>query len=117
MTIHGVYRDYDSLESVYEQVGPGWKSLVEKLIIDLDVLGWDHQLLQIKEKFGGLRFYIAQGSDDMWNRVYQAEKESYSICEDCGKPGSLRDRSWMRTLCDECDKKDTFDVDVNRESV
>lgn len=61
---------------------------------------------QVKEKFGTLRFYTSYTSDQFVRGVlYMAEAMSAVTCEDCGKPGSERDGSWIRTLCDECDAK------------
>jgi hypothetical protein len=55
---------------------------------------------QIKEKFGGLRFYVHGGSQDLWHRIDAAEQASYHICEKCGAPGVLRSGGWLKTLCD-----------------
>jgi hypothetical protein len=79
----------------------GWYPLIQKLIEDLIVLGWDKNISQVKEKFGGLRFYIGSGTEEIFERIIQAEKESYSICEICGEPGeSRRVNGWYYTLCD-----------------
>jgi hypothetical protein len=79
----------------------GWYPLIQRLIEDLIELGWDKQIIQVKEKFGGLRFYINTGSDEVHKRIIEAEHESYTICEDCGEPGELRkDLGWYFTLCD-----------------
>jgi hypothetical protein len=80
----------------------GWYPLLKELITDLIDLGWDKQICQVKEKFGGLRFYINTGSTEVFERIHKAEKDSYTICEETGKPGKLRnDIGWIRTLCDE----------------
>lgn len=79
----------------------GWYPLIQKLIEDLIQLGWDKKVTQVKEKFGGLRFYINEGSDEIHTRITEAEIESYTICEMCGAPGEIRrDIGWYRTLCD-----------------
>ena len=79
----------------------GWYLLIQELIEDLLKLGWDKQITQVKEKFGGLRFYINEGSKEVFERIIEAENTSYSICEKCGEPGELRrDIGWFRTLCD-----------------
>jgi hypothetical protein len=58
---------------------------------------------QVKEKFGGLRFYINSSDAFIYGAIDMAEKMSYRICEDCGRSGKSRnDRSWILTLCDEC---------------
>lgn len=79
----------------------GWYPLIQKLIEDLIQLGWDKKVTQVKEKFGGLRFYINEGSDEVHTRITEAEIKSYTICEMCGAPGEIRrDIGWYRTLCD-----------------
>jgi len=56
--------------------------------------------LPSKEKFGGLRFYINEGSDEIFNRITKAENDSYEICERCGEKGEIRrDIGWYLTLC------------------
>jgi hypothetical protein len=82
-------------------VGNGWFPLIKELIEDLISLGWDKQTCQVKEKFGGLRFYINAGSDEIFDRLTKAERDSYEICETCGEKGELRkDLGWFFTLCD-----------------
>ncbi len=88
-------------EAVVSCVGPGWKSLVETLIDDLFKVGWNGNIIQVKEKFGTLRFYIGEGSDEMFDLIYKAEDTSKTICEVCGVPGKLRTDGWMKVLCDE----------------
>ena len=82
-------------------VGPGWAGIVDRLITDLLELGWDGKVSQVKEKFGGLRFYICGGTEEMFDRIDRAESESLETCEECGEPGTLKDGGWLRTLCKE----------------
>ena len=82
-------------------VGVGWYPLIKDLITDLIELGWDKKTCQVKEKFGGLRFYINAGSDKIYERITLAENQSYEICEVCGEKGELRKNiGWYTTLCD-----------------
>ena len=84
------------------ECGKGWYPLIKELIEDLIAMGWDKKICQVKEKFGGLRFYINSGSDEIHDRISKAENDSYEICEITGKPGKLRqDLGWWKTLCDE----------------
>lgn len=84
------------------ECGNGWFPLIKELIEELIALGWDKKICQVKEKFGGLRFYINSGSNEIHDRISQAEKDSYNICEVTGEPGELRtDIGWYTTLCDE----------------
>ena len=55
---------------------------------------------QIKEKFGGLRFYYQGGDDTIRGMVRMAEAWADRHCEECGSPGTSRSGGWVRTLCD-----------------
>jgi len=55
---------------------------------------------QIKEKFGGLRFYIDGGDEFTHGAIQMAEAWAGSTCEKCGAIGKRRDGGWIRTLCD-----------------
>jgi hypothetical protein len=89
-------------DAYFFDIDEGWYPLVKELIVDLINLNWDKQVCQVKEKFGGLRFYINGGSDDIFKRITKAENDSYEICEVTGKSGKLRtDLGWYVTLCDE----------------
>lgn len=55
---------------------------------------------QIKEKFGGLRFYYDGGDDEVSGMVRMAEAWADSTCETCGDRGERRHGGWIRTLCD-----------------
>lgn len=55
---------------------------------------------QVKEKFGGLRFYYDGGDDIVSGMVRMAESMSYRTCEECGAPGMSNSYGWISTLCD-----------------
>jgi hypothetical protein len=99
----GYYSDREPIMTAgFFECDSGWYPLIKDLIEDLVELGWDREVCQVKEKFGGLRFYINAASDEMYDRISQAEKESYETCEVTGKPGQLRtDIGWWTTLCEE----------------
>lgn len=65
---------------------------------------------QVKEKFGGLRFYYNGGDDYIRGVVGMAEEMSYRTCEVCGSPGKLRRGGWYRTLCDTHAKESGYDL-------
>jgi len=100
---NGYYSDREPItDAGFLCVGPGWYPLIKELIEDLIEMGWDKEVCQIKEKFGGLRFYVNLASDEMYDRISQAEADSYETCEETGRPGKLRqDLGWWVTLCDE----------------
>jgi len=102
-----VYEDggYDR-ELAKESVGEGWSTLIDAIFDKRDELKIDTKIVQVKEKYGGLRvytgaFYDDAAHDEFDNFLMEMEKKSFTICEDCGKPGQLRSGGWYRTLCDE----------------
>ena len=133
--------------------GNGWYKLIDELCTGIEKIMNKHNLdvtaVQVKEKFGGLRFYVYVGNqkqsvpvkiEDLlitfiykhqWNllrpvfwkmvhfrqklyktpfeKIYvlidKAEAKSYTICEQCGKPGKTTGGGWLVTLCNECGKE------------
>lgn len=55
---------------------------------------------QVKEKFGGLRFYYNGGDDAIDGMVRMAESWAGHTCEICGNPGKSNNEGWISTLCD-----------------
>lgn len=63
-------------------------------------------VFQIKEKFGGLRFYQNGNCDDIHILIKEAENQSLQTCEVCGNPGKMRQHGgWLSTKCEDCYKK------------
>lgn len=54
---------------------------------------------QVKEKFAGLRFYHHGGDKFCDGIIQMAEGISYRTCEECGAPGKVGGRGWIKTLC------------------
>lgn len=82
----------------------GWFDILWRLCDDIYAMG--PKVSQIKEKFGGLRFYASftsEYSKQGWERIRKAEEESYEICELCGAKGELRiTDGWRNTTCIKC---------------
>ena len=93
--------------------GDGWYQIVYDLSAKLEALilalpeadRKDCKASQVKEKFGGLRFYMDSATDEMRALIHEAESLSFKTCEVCGKPGERRGGGWISTLCDEHAKK------------
>ncbi len=56
--------------------------------------------IQVKEKFGTLRFYYNGGDDFINGLERMAESMSAVTCEECGSPGTRTTGGWIRTLCE-----------------
>jgi hypothetical protein len=89
--------------------GDGWFDLVWALCERLEAVvpaveaetGRSFHVLQVKEKFGGLRFYTNYSNDTISALIETSEIESIHTCEVCGGPGRLCGTSWVETRCDE----------------
>lgn len=86
----------------------GWYPLVYHLLEDIETQlkktpVEDFEVVQIKEKFGGIRVYVGSGNEKIFDMINKAEEKSYKICERCGARGSLdRSYGWLLTLCAKC---------------
>ena len=60
------------------------------------------ETVQVKEKFGGLRFYYIGGNNCIRGMINMAEALSCVTCEDCSNPGIQNGPGWIRTLCKPC---------------
>lgn len=87
----------------------GWLELINELDLKITELVPNYEILQIKEKFGGLRYYVfwPPDSDPEKTRqastlITEAEEKSFKICEFCGKDNAelaTNSRGWFKTLC------------------
>ncbi len=95
-------------------IGLGWENLLRELlqaIEDLLPAESDFKVDQIKEKFGGLRFYIFSQTlpEKTLKRIRKlidfTEGLSFVTCEVCGSRGYAGTESsrygWIKTLCPE----------------
>jgi hypothetical protein len=92
-------------------VGKGWYPILETLCANIQShIDWrvkqgqdiaQVEVAQIKEKFGGLRFYYSGGDDEISGMVRMAEAWADVACEECGAAGKRRSGGWIRTLCDQ----------------
>lgn len=86
----------------------GWYDLIRDLCLTIKENDSDEtvRVYRVKEKLGGLRFYIDYGSEEIWDEIAKVENKSFEICERCGKPGKLKDigamSMWLKTLCENC---------------
>lgn len=94
------------------EVGPGWWDIIRDLSakLEAEILKQPeeerqyYKATQIKEKFGGLRWYMSSSTDEMNKLISAAEDQSYKTCEECGQAGEAKGPGWILTLCDVCRK-------------
>ncbi|KAJ7069330.1 hypothetical protein C8F01DRAFT_512268 [Mycena amicta] len=100
---------YSDLEC---SISNGWEPLLRRLC---NAIHHDPNVAfsQIKEKFAGLRAYNGGATRDTRNKQYQAEAESFLICERCGEDGRLATKGgWIFTSCQQC--MDVYNADGKR---
>lgn len=91
--------------------GEGWHKLLDDLCKNIQehvdsVKCKQVEAVQVKEKFGGLRFYFCGGDDYTHGLVSEAENMSYEVCEWCGSTKDVTQTTgWVVTLCPDCLKK------------
>lgn len=85
------------------------ESLEAKVQEELDKLP---VIQQIKEKFGGLRFYVNKSTYEQDLAISFAEAMSNRCCEVCGAPGQHRTGGWIKTLCDKHQKASEAGEDI-----
>jgi len=95
------YNEYYQMTAGNLEISEGWYQLIHDLLAELLETDWDKDIHQVKEKFGGLRFYIGGASSEVHKIISKYERLSYETCENCGEKGELRsDLGWWRTLCE-----------------
>lgn len=91
------------------EYGDGWFGLLlrssEQLSENasaIDVTSGDYPCaIQVKQKFGQLRWYGENLSDAMESSIEAAAKRSLEVCEICGTSGKLEKRKgWYSVRCD-----------------
>jgi len=115
-------------EEHFDDVGPGWRPILESLNACFQYAfraGYKGQeakreallkIIQVKEKFGGLRIYLNHTklphdlSQQLADYIMMAEAMSFTMCEQCGAvegterrspngPGRLSRSGWVKTYC------------------
>lgn len=100
------------------ECGDGWFSLIDAACAliqrHINATATDQLIAtQLKEKFGGLRFYYWQGDDYEASVVDLAELLSLHVCEICAAPGKTVSLSgWMQTRCTEHEDSTTYDEQI-----
>lgn len=97
----------------YFECGNGWFWLISNLCehvqkrIDMNAHLEIPQVvaIQVKEKYGSLRFYFSGGDEIIHGYVDHTEYLSYRVCEFCGSLENVGHTvwpSWIKTLCKSC---------------
>lgn len=99
--------------TLLEELPNGWRKafglqMCEEIRTALLRSGGKHKLqtyrvTQIKEKYGGLRWYDYGGNNEVSRIIDDYEVISQNICIKCGKPDvPMINESWISPWCEEC---------------
>ena len=93
------------------ECGDGWYKIIDLLC---ELLQWDIdnnkypqiEATQVKEKYGGLRFYTNGENEHQSGQISYACNLSEITCEECGSMENVTQTTgWIVTLCSDCLKK------------
>lgn len=89
----------------YKAFGEDMIEELNKILIKYNLVN-SYEILQIKEKFGQLRWYGAGVSEEAWDEygkwLSKYEELSSNTCIKCGKDATHMSKGWILPLCDNC---------------
>lgn len=112
-----VYPDYDYEYTELDDMPDGWRKafgeqmcqeIMDELVANNMVD--EYRVEQIKEKFGGLRWYDNGFTQKGFDIIDKYENLSYKTCIACGKPATRMTKGWIMPFCDECCPAGNYDL-------
>ena len=104
-----VIKDYDYLWTEYDCVPDGWRKAFGMMMLeeyDEEIRKYNHvrdyYVVQVKEKYGSLRWYDNGHYGKMGEINHKYEYISENICIMCGKEAPMIDDGWMSPWCCDC---------------
>ena len=105
--------EYNYEYTWYDEIPKGWAKAFGEQMCDelLEILEEgnfvnEYQIVQVKEKFGGLRWYDNGVPKSIWDKhnawLDKYEALSYKTCVICGKPSTCVTSGWVQPVCQEC---------------
>lgn len=90
----------------------GWDALVDAMADELTqqlsaegVDPADYEVVQIKEKFGEIRYYDSSHSDAVDDIIEKYAKLSGCTCANCGAPAEYMSIGYFLPFCGKCKRK------------
>lgn len=103
--LDSIEHEYGYMLQTSAYVCPGWMQLIRDMLEEMhnETGTIDHPVLTtIKEKFGTLRVYGYNMSDEVQAIIDKYEKLSATICAECGTSGQMHVKhGWYYVACDE----------------
>lgn len=108
-----VIANYDYEYTVLDMLPDGWRLAfgnemlkeLREILVKGNCLD-SYRIVEIKEKFGALRWYSTGYDDDLYEKIRdwenKYERMSARYCINCGKPTKYRTLDYILYLCEEC---------------
>ena len=101
--------------TLYEQIPTGWRIAfgkqlcdeIKKALKENNYL-YKYRVTQIKEKWGGLRWYDNGGPKKVFDIIDRYENLSMGYCINCGKPAPYMSRGYILPYCRECAENESI---------
>ena len=74
---------------------------LKNALIEADYLD-KYRIVQIKEKWGSLRWYDFGAPEKVYDILRKYEELSYEICIYCGEPATHETCGWINYVCEKC---------------
>lgn len=110
-----VPEDYDYSYTWLDEMPTGWRiAFGEQMCADImkalekDPHADEYRILQIKEKFGELRWYDSHCTPEINKIIKHYTELSQKICINCGKPAVWNSIGWVSPYCDDCARKNRW---------
>lgn len=104
---------------IHFECGPGWYDIILDISIKIEnilekyadthkvVEGEESEYIemfaiQVKEKYGTLRFYMTCETDEISKLIQEYEAMSSQTCENCSAPAKMRGKRFLEVKCDKC---------------
>lgn len=104
-----VPKGYDYSYTKLDEMPVGWRiAFGEQMCADImEILEKEntveeYRVLQIKEKFGELRWYSNYYNEELENIIRKYTELSRETCIRCGKPAEFMNAGWMSAFCGDC---------------
>ena len=104
--------DYNYDFTELDNLPDGWRKAfgermceeIRKALIKNNCLN-DYYVAEIKEEYGGLRWYDYGAPAEVEEIIKKYTQLSYYTCIDCGQPATKISKGWNSPFCDKCAKK------------
>ncbi len=104
--------DFDYSWTELDAMPDGWRTafgeqMCEEIAQALIKDGYleKYRILQIKEKYGELRWYDKGATQEVYDIIEKYSLRSTEICIECGKPATVITKGWIFPYCDDCAHK------------